>query len=132
MSAELIVHSLLDRPSIVALVGDRRALVQLPQGSAIPAIVYKVVDVRPYPNVSYQVGSQRSIARVQFNPLATSIAMVQTIHEVLKKEFNFLHHVKVAEKLLVSCRVALRGPVDIDNETGLWTQPYDYLLQFSE
>ena len=132
MSTELIVHSLLDRPSIVALVGDRRALVQLPQGSLIPAIVYNVVDVRPYPNVSYQVGPQRSIARVQFKPLATSIAMVQTIHAVIKKELDFLHHVKVAENLLVSCRFALHGPVDKDNETGLWTQPYDYLLQFSE
>lgn len=132
MSAELIVHELLESPSIVALVGDRRALVQLPQGSLTPALVYKVVGVRPSPNVSYHLGSQRSIARVQLNPLATSIAMVQTIHAAIQKEFDFLHHAKVADKLLLSCRLALRGPVDKDNETGLWTQPYDYLLQFLE
>ena len=132
MSAELLVHGMLRKPAITALVGDRCALSQLPQNSAIPAVVYSVVDVRPKPNVSFQVGLQKSIARVQLNPIATSISGVQEIHVVIKAEFDFLHHVEVAGKLLISCRLVLKGPVDKDNDTGLWTQPYDYLLQFAE
>jgi hypothetical protein len=132
MSAELIVSSVLNKPSIMTLVGRRKALLQLPQNSQYPAIVYSVVDVLPMPNLAYQLGLQRSQARVQFNPIATSISTIQAIHAAIKAEFDYLHHVRVAGKLLISCRLVLRGPVDKDNDTGLWTQPYDYLLHFAE
>ena len=132
MSAAMIVSSLLSKPSIMSLVGRRKALSQLPQNSQYPAIVYSIIDVMPRPNLAFQFGLQRSQARVQLNPVATSISTIQGIHAAIKAELDYVHHVTVAGKLIISCRLVLRGPVEKDNDTGLWTQPYDYLLHFAE
>lgn len=70
ISAELIIATMLNTPSIDALVGRRRTLVQLPPNTPMPALVYTVIDSRPTPNVAYQFGDQRVQARVQINPLA--------------------------------------------------------------
>lgn len=57
MNAELIIATLLSDASIVALVSTRRALAQLPQNSAYPAVVYNLIDGMPQPNVAYQHGA---------------------------------------------------------------------------
>jgi hypothetical protein len=132
MSAELIVAAMLDTAEIVALVGTRRALVQLPQSTAMPALVYTVIDSKPTPNIAYQLGTQRAQARVQINPLATTIGRVKVIHEAVRAAFDFQHQVRFAGYQVISCRLELMGPVDKDLEAGVWTQPYDYLLHYTE
>ena len=132
ISAELIIATMLNVPGVVDLVGSRRALAQLPPNTAMPALVYTVIDSRPAPNVAYQSGEQRALARVQINPLATTIAGVKAIHDAVRGVLDFQHQTIVVGQKVISCRLDLMGPVDKDNDAGVWTQPYDYLLHFVE
>lgn len=132
MNPELIVAALLNHPSITALVGTRRALAQLPQNTAMPAIVYNVLNADPRPNLDYADGPQMAQARIQLNPLALTIPEVKAIHSALRAVLDFKHNSTVAGKLVVSCRFNLLGPMDKDNEAGIWTQPADYLLAYYE
>ena len=132
MNPELIVAALINHASITALVGARRALGQLPQNSAMPALVYQVLNADPRPNLNYASGPQLAYSRIQFNPLALTIPEVKSIHSALRSVLDFKHNSTVAGKLVVSCRFDLLGPVDKDNEAGIWTQPADYILAYYE
>jgi hypothetical protein len=132
MNPELIVSALINHASIIALVGTRRALGQLPQNTAMPALVYQVINADPRPNLNYASGAQRAQARIQFNPLAITIPEVKAIHAALRSVLDFKHNSIVAGKLIVSCRFDLLGPMDKDNEAGIWTQPADYILAYYE
>jgi hypothetical protein len=132
MNPELIVSALINHASITALVGTRRALGQLPQNTAMPALVYQVINADPRPNLNYASGAQRAQARIQFNPLAITIPEVKAIHAALRSVLDFKHNSIVAGKLIVSCRFDLLGPMDKDNEAGIWTQPADYILAYYE
>ncbi len=132
ISAELIIATMLNTPAIVALVGNRRALAQLPPNTPMPALVYNVIDSKPTPNLNYQLGEQRALARIQINPLATTIGEVKTIHEAVRAALDFKHQTIVIDQKFISCRLDLMGSVDKDTDAGVWTQPYDYLLNFVE
>ena len=132
ISAELLIATMLNTPSIVALVGTRRALVQLPPNTPMPALVYTVIDSKPTPTVAYQFGEQRALARIQINPLATTIGELKAIHEAVRTVLDFKHQTIVVDQKVISCRLDLMGPVDKDTDAGVWTQPYDYLLNFVE
>lgn len=132
MSIETIVAAWLADSTITALVGDRRALSQLPQNSTFPALVYQVVDMTPQPVVAYQVGAQRARARVQINPLAATVTEVQAIHAAIRALLDFKHSVVIAGKTIVSARLELLGPTDKDSEAGVWTQPADYTITWVE
>ena len=132
MNPELIVAALINHASITALVGARRALGQLPQNSAMPALVYQVLNADPRPNLNYASGPQLAYSRIQFNPLALTIPEVKSIHSALRSVLDFKHNSTVAGKLVVSCRFDLLGPMDKDNEAGIWTQPADYILAYYE
>jgi len=132
MSAELIVASLLNNVAITNLVGTRRALGQLPQNSAYPALVYNLIDNIPRPNVAYQNGPQRTVARIQINPLAGSIAEVKSIHDAVRNVIDFTHHQTVAGKLVVSCRLDMIQSMEKDIDSNIWTQSADYILTYYE
>lgn len=132
ISAELLIATMLNTPSIVALVGTRRALVQQPPNTPMPALVYTVIDSKPTPTVAYQFGEQRALARIQINPLATTIGELKAIHEAVRTVLDFKHQTIIVGQKVISCRLDLMGPVDKDTDAGVWTQPYDYLLNFVE
>ena len=132
MNVEIIVGALLNAPAITALVGDRKALAQLPQGTAMPAIVYQVIDALPRPNVNYASEPTMAVARIQINPLAQDIAKVKAIHSALRSVLDFKYNTIVAGKRVVSCRFSMLGPMDKDNEAGVWTQPADYIIIWYE
>lgn len=132
MNPELLINALLSHASIQALVGDRKALAQLPQDTAMPAIVYQVIDAQPRPNVNYATEPNMAVARIQINPLAQSIPQLKSIHSALRSVLDFKHNSVVAGKRVVSCRFSMLGPMDKDNEAGVWTQPADYIIMWYE
>ncbi|MEY2655014.1 MAG: hypothetical protein RLZZ524_2042 [Pseudomonadota bacterium] len=132
MNPELVIASMLQAPGIAALVGDRIALGTLPTNTALPAVVYQVVDATPMPNVAYQNGPKHARARIQINPLAHNLGDVKAIHAAIRHAIDFAHHQTHAGKLVISCRFALLGPVDRDHESDTWTQPADYNLTYDE
>jgi hypothetical protein len=132
MNAEIIIASLLNKTAITNLVGNRRALGQLPQNTAMPALVYNIIDGVPEPNVAYQVGNQRAFARIQINPLALTIPELKSIHAAVRSSIDFAHQQTVAGKLVISCRFDTIREMTRDIDSGIWTQPADYILRYYE
>lgn len=132
MNAELIIATLLSDASIVALVGNRRALYQLPQNTAYPAVVYNLIDGIPQPNVAYQNGPQRAQARIQINPLALTVGEIKSIHSAIRNVLDFKHQQTIAGKLVVSCRFDSMQPIEKDLDSNIWTQSADYILTYYE
>lgn len=132
MNSELIIASLLSDSTIAALVSTRRALGQLPQNTAYPALVYNVIDGLPQPNVAYQNGLQRAFVRFQINPLAQNIADVKAIHAACRNVLDFKHQQTVAGKLIVSCRFDSIQPMEKDLDANIWTQSADYVMTYYE
>lgn len=132
MSAELLIPAMLDDATILALIGNRLSLERLPQNSTMPACVYQIITNSPVPNVAFQNGLQLTRARVQINPLALTVAGIVAIHDAIKALMNFRHHLTFIGILVMSCRLDVRGMYERDDETGIWTRPFDYILQYYE
>lgn len=131
MNVEAIVAALLNNAAITALVGNRRALTQLPQNTPMPALVYSVVDIIPQPDLAAD-GSQLARARVQINPLAGTVAEVKQIAAAVRSVMDFKHYIVAAGKTVVSSRIAIVDSMDKDNESGIWTQATDYIIMYYE
>ena len=132
MNPELIVAAMLNTQGISALVGTRRAMTQLPQNTAFPALVYTVIDDIPLPNLRFNVVPQRAQARVQINPLAKTIAEVKAIHEQVRLAMDFKLQQTFAGKTVISSRLDIFGTPEKDLNTGIWTQSADYLMSYYE
>jgi hypothetical protein len=132
MNAEIIIANLLNVIGVTNLVGNRRALGQLPQNTAMPALVYNIIDGVAEPNVAYQVGVQRAFARIQINPLALTIPEVKSINQAVRTALDFKHQQTVAGKLIISCRFDTIREISRDIDSGIWTQSTDYILRYYE
>lgn len=132
MNAEIIIANLLNVTGITNLVGNRRALGQLPQNTAMPALVYNIIDGVAEPNVAYQVGAQRAFARIQINPLALTITELKSINQAVRTALDFKHQETVAGKLIISCRFDTIREISRDIDSGIWTQSTDYILRYYE
>jgi hypothetical protein len=132
MNPELIIAAMLNTQGISALVGTRRAMTQLPQNTAFPALVYTVIDDIPLPNLRFNVVPQRAQARVQINPLAKTIAQVKAIHEQVRLAMDFKLQQTFAGKTVISSRLDIFGTPEKDLDTGIWTQSADYLVSYYE
>jgi hypothetical protein len=132
MNAEIIIANLLNVTGVTNLVGNRRALGQLPQNTAMPALVYNIIDGVPEPNVAYQLGAQKAFARIQINPLALTIPEVKSINAAVRTALDFKHQQTVAGKLIISCRFDTIREISRDLDSGVWTQPVDYILRYYE
>lgn len=132
MNPESIIAAWLNDASITALVGTRKALVQLPANSTFPALVYNVVDSIPQPTVAANLQPELAQARIQFNPLATTVGGVIAIKDALRALLDFKHQVTIGGKLVVSMRLIDVGPMEKDIDSGLFTQRVDYRLWWYE
>lgn len=132
MNAEIIIANLLNVTGVTNLVGNRRALGQLPQNTAMPALVYNIIDGVPEPNVAFQIGAQRAFARIQINPLALTIPELKLINDAIRTALDFKHQQTVAGKLIISCRFDTIREISRDLDSGVWTQPVDYILRYNE
>lgn len=131
MSAELIVASMLNVAGVTNLVGTKRALAQLPANTKPPALVYQIVSQMPEPHLRI-TEPQMARTRIQINPLALTIAEVKSIHAAVRTAMDFKHRQTIASKVVISCRSDMLGPIEKDDETGIWTQPQDFILLFYE
>lgn len=131
MNPELVIAALLSQAGVTAVIGTRKALGQLPQSIAYPALVYQIISAVPQPNLAAN-GSQLCMARIQLNPWASTIAEVKEIHAAIRTAIDFKRQAVFSGKLVVSCRVESMDGVEKDNEAGLWTQSVDYMLYYYE
>lgn len=132
MNPELIIAAMLNTSGITVLVGTRKAMSQLPQNTAFPALVYTVIDAVPQPHLHYSVERQMARARVQINPLAKTMAEVKAIHDQVRSAMDFKHQQTYAGKTVISSRLDLFGSPEKDLDTGTWTQSADYMVSYYE
>lgn len=126
-----LAAALLAQPAIVALVGARRAPKQLPAGTALPALVYTVVDVSPSAYLDDAAGHEAM--RVQVNPLAATVGQVQQIHDAVRQALDGLAHATVAGRRVIAVRRDVEGPEDSytdDAGATTWTWPRDYIVLY--
>jgi len=132
MSAERLIPAMLNHASISALIGTRLALERIPTNTIMPACVYTIIDDVPAPNVAYQNGNQLTKARVQINALAMTVGEVISINNAIRALLDFKHQATFIGILVMSCRIEMWGAYEKDDETGIWTRPVDYFLQYYE
>ncbi len=132
MNAEQLVPAMLAGSSIENLIGKRLALERLPTNTTFPACVYQIISDTPAPNIAFQNGQQLTKARVQINALAMTVGEVSSINLAIKTLLNFKLQTWFGDTLVVSSRLEMRGAYEKDDETGLWTRPVDYFIQYYE
>ena len=131
MTPELVVAGFLEGDStVVGLVGTRIAASQLPQNTTYPAIVYETVDIIPDPNLNYADGQDLLKARMAITVIAATIPVLKSVHAAIRTAMDHKYLVTVATKTVRSSRLALLGPLDRDNEAGLWVQTADYIIAY--
>lgn len=84
MSAELVIHTLLDADSALnALVGDRIYSLNRPEGDALPAVVHVEVSDLPRPPIDATAGAEPMVGRIQVNCLARTSNAVRQIKDAV-------------------------------------------------
>lgn len=131
MSIEEITASLLNAPGVTSIVGGRRALSQLPQGTAMPAIVYDGISTTPQITMNAASGPQLLISRVQITALALSPVDVAAIHAAVMSAMN-LKSGTFAGKQVSSVIRDLKTQVSKDNEAGVWYGSQDFIVHWYE
>jgi hypothetical protein len=130
MSAALLAGALLSAPNIVTLVGPRRALDQLPQGSAMPAVVYDI-DSSPVVPINAAAGPQLMRSRMSVVALGASVADVEAVRSAVREAINLTNGV-VAGHRVVSVVRDVETSISRDNDAGVWMGSTDYVLHFYE
>lgn len=130
MSDATIAGALLGHPSIVTLVGSRRAFVRLPQGSEFPAVVYDV-ESSPVLVINAAAGPQLMRTRLQVTALGRSIGDVEAVRAAVREAIK-LTSGTVAGHRVVSVVPDVEMGADRDDEAGVWFRHSDYLLHWYE
>ncbi len=131
MSIEQITAALLNVSGVTSIVGSRRAESQLPQGTAMPALVYEAVSSNPVITMNAASGPQLMISRVQVTALAQSPDGVRSILDAVMAALN-LKSGTYAGKTVASVVRDIRTRVSKDNEAGVWYAGQDFMVHWYE
>lgn len=131
MSIELITSALLNVPGVTALVADRRAMSQLPQGSEMPALVYEGISSTPQMTMNAASGPQLIVSRVQITALGLNPGDVAAVHAAVMTAMN-LKSGTYAGKTVASVVRDLKTQVSKDNDAGVWYGSQDFLVHWYE
>jgi hypothetical protein len=131
MSIELITSALLNVSGVTVLVGDRRALSQLPQGAAMPAVVYEGISTTPQLTMNAASGPQLLISRVQITALALNPGDVAAILTAVMAALN-LKSGTYAGKQVASVIRDIKTSITKDNDAGVWYGSQDFMVHWYE
>lgn len=131
MSIEKITASLLDVTGVTSIVGGRRAPSQLPQNTAMPALVYDAVSTNPVMMINAASGPQLLISRVQVTALSESSDGVHTLLTAIMTALN-LKSGTYAGKAVASVVRDMRTQISKDNDAGVWFASQDFMIHWYE
>ncbi len=131
MSAELITAALLNVPGVTSLVGVRRAVSQLPQGTAMPALVYEAISTMPVMTVNASFGAQLLSSRVQITALAADAAGVAQVLAAAMAAMNLQSGTYAGKTVASSIRDIGTG-LARDNDAGIWFGSQDFIITWYE
>jgi hypothetical protein len=127
MSAELIAAELLNVAGVTALVGTRCAHAQLPDNTALPALVYDVIDDVPILPINASAGPQLMRSRVQVTALAATQPECAAIQAAVLVAMNLKSDIYAGKRLSGSYE-DIAGPRRRDAEAGCWLSPKDFIF----
>ncbi len=127
MSAAAIVAALLNDPLIVAAVGGRIARRRLPQGSALPGLVYTLPNSIPVPRMNLISGPQLERTRIQVVGLAMTSDGVDQVLDLVKSTLA-MKSGTYAGALVAGVESDIRLDVDQDPSDGVWYGPQDFIM----
>lgn len=131
MSAELIVGAMLNTSSVTSIVGTRRAVSQLPQGTAMPALVYEAISTMPVMTVNASFGAQLLSSRVQITALAADAAGVAQVLAAAMAAMNLKSGTYAGKAVVSSVRDMATGLAK-DNDAGIWFGSQDFIITWYE
>lgn len=131
MSAELVAASMLNVAGVTALVGNRRAVSQLPQGTGMPALVYEAISTMPVMTVNASGGAQLLISRVQVTALAIDAAGVAQVLSAAMSAMNLKSGSYGGKSVVSSIRDMSTGLAK-DNDAGVWFGSQDFMIHWYE
>lgn len=131
MSIEQITGALLNVSGVTSIVGARRAIAQLPQGTAMPAIVYDAVSTTPVITMNAASGPQLLVSRVQVTALAESSDGVLAILAAVMAAMN-LKSGTYSGSVVAAVVRDLRTQITKDNEAGVWYASQDFMVHWYE
>lgn len=131
MSAELITSTLLNVPAVIALVGARRALSQLPQGTVMPALVYKSISKVPVQTMNEALGPRKFKSRVEITALAVDPDGVAKILAASMAAMNLTSGTYAAKRIDLIEFIEERG-LEKDNDAGIWYAQQDFIIHWYE
>lgn len=131
MSAELITAALLNVSGVTSLVGTRRAVSQLPQGTAMPALVYESISTMPILKVNASFGAQLLSSRVQITALALDAAGVASVLSAVMSAMNLKSGTYASKTVVSSIRDIATGLAK-DNDAGVWFGSQDFIIHWYE
>ncbi|MDO8694841.1 MAG: DUF3168 domain-containing protein [Sheuella sp.] len=131
MSAELITSALLNVSDVTSIVGTRRSVSQLPQGTSMPALVYESISTMPVMTVNASNGAQLLMSRVQVTALALNAAGVDSVLSAVMSAMN-LKSGTYAGKCVVSAVRDIRTGLAKDNDAGVWFGTQDFMIHWYE
>lgn len=127
MSAHTIAAELLGAAAIVAIVGDRRALAQLPQGTdTMPALVYEIVDSVPVLPINAADGPQLMLSRIQVTGLAMDPADLEALQAAVRSALH-LQSGTIAGHHVAAVVRDIETSITRDNARGVWYGSQDFI-----
>lgn len=132
MSASKIVYALLSSAGpVTAIVGLGAAAriypVLLPQGMAVPAIVFEVISADRRGAIDAYAPTHLTQSRVQVNLITTDYPALLLLLEAIKAAMQFQRGV-FNGVTTHSVLHAGEGPVQYDQQLALYTQSIDFLI----
>ena len=125
---DALLFAMLNVSPITAVVGTSIACQRLPENSTFPAIVYSEISCVPY--INFCAPSSRFTSRVQINPLAKTMAQIEALHALIKTALESDTARTFGLINVLNCRFSARTAASIDDDTGIWTKPADYMLVY--
>jgi hypothetical protein len=132
MSAEAVTSALLAAaPPLVLLVGDRRAASMLPEGSALPAVVYHTISAVPDDRVA-DAAVKRWECRVQIDIYSLTIPQLKQVLSATIVAMRVPTPTIVGGYSVIYSGIKFLAPVEHHQEPNLWRQSADFRLIFSD
>lgn len=133
MSVEAVIQALIPvsaaPAAIAAIVADRIAMVELPQGTAYPALVWTPISGVPMYPIRAADGPQLKRSRVQFTLLAKDFTTLLNLRAAVGQAVNFKSGV-IGGVTVVGIVLELDGPQAKDEESKVYMQTVDYMVIF--
>ena len=132
MSAEAVTSALLAAaPPLVLLVGDRRAASLLPEGSALPAVVYHTISAIVDERVA-DAAVKRWDCRVQIDIYSMTIPQLKQVLSATIAAMRIPTPITVSGRAVIYSGIKFLAPVEYHQGPNVWRQSADFRLLFSD